>query len=164
MNDFYPYVGGDLQPRKLDSPPSSARNAAAGIAKAVTGTAFLIAIAAFMIMSMTSGGEGLTFIFFFFFFFALVGSMFGVAAAGLVIGLPLTWVLASNRLEGPRTYPPVGFSVGATIVLLFYGLVFAWEPEAILAAFGPLILVGGLPGGIYGALWWYFHRRHVQDA
>ena len=160
MNGFDPLIGGDLPPRNVDGRPSSSRNAAAGFAKAVAGTAILIAVASVVIMSITSSGEGLTFIF----FFALIGSMFGVAAAGLIIGLPLTWVLANNRLESPWTYPPVGFSVGATIVLLLYGLVFASEPEAILASFGPLTLVGGLPGGIYGALWWYFHRRHVQDA
>ena len=78
--------------------------------------------------------------------------------------MPLTWVLASNRLEGPWTYPPVGFLVGATIVMILHSLVFAWDPGLILAQFVPLLLVGGLPGGIYGALWWYFHRRHVQDA
>ena len=162
MNGFYPLIGGDAPPRNLDSGPSSASNPIAGFAKTVAGTAFLIAIAAVMMMLFAAprGAGGAAFIF----FFALVGSTLGVAAAGLVIGLPLTWVLASNRLEGPWTYPPVGFSVGATIVLLFYGLVFAWAPGEILEMFGPLILVGGLPGGIYGALWWYFHRRHVQDA
>jgi hypothetical protein len=141
---------------------SSARNAFAGFAKAVAGTAFLIAVGAAAIMVFTSP-EGAGFVPFFF-VVALLGSVIGVAAAGLVIGLPLTWVLASNRLEGPWTYPPVGFLVGATLVLIFYNLVFAWAPREVIPMFVPLVLVGGLPGGIYGALWWYFHRRHVQGS
>jgi len=55
-------------------------------------------------------------------------------------------------------------SVGATLVLIVYNLVFAWAPREVIPMFVPLVLVGGLPGGIYGALWWYFHRRHRQDA
>jgi len=141
---------------------SSTRNAFAGFAKAVAGTAFLIAVGTAAIMVYTSP-EGAGFLPFFF-FVALLGSMIGVAAAGIVIGLPLTWVLSSNRLEGPWTYPPVGFLVGATLVLIVYNLVFAWAPREVIPMFVPLVLVGGLPGGIYGALWWYFHRRHRQDA
>ena len=95
---------------------SSARNAFAGFAKAVAGTALLIAVAAAAVMVFTSP-EGAGFAPFFF-IVALLGSMIGVAGAGLVIGLPLTWVLASNQLEGPWTYPPVGFLVGATLVLI----------------------------------------------
>ena len=162
MNGFYPYLGGDLPPRKLDSRPSLAGKAISGFAKAVVGTASLTALAAVMIMLYVSplGRGELPY----FFVFALVGSTFAVAAAGLVIGLPLTWVLASNRLEGPWTYPPLGFAAGATIVMLSYGLVFVSEPELIIAQFIPLVLIGGLPGGTYGALWWHFHRRHVQVA
>lgn len=160
MNGFYPHIGGDLPPRQLETRTSSAGKAIAGFAKTVVGTAALTALAAVMIMLYVSplGSGELPY----FFVFALVGSTFAVAAAGLVIGLPLTWVLASNRLEGPWTYPTVGFAVGATIVMLFYSLVFASDPELIIAQFGPLVLVGGLPGGVYGALWWHFHRRHVR--
>ena len=163
LNGFYPDIGGDLPPRKPDSRPSSAGIAIAGFAKAVAGTAFLIAAATMTIMVFISP-EGIGDLSLFFFILALLGSMVGIAAAGLVIGLPLTWVLASNQLEGPWTYPPVGFVLGATIVMIFYSLVFAWAPGEILSMFVPLTLVGGLPGGIYGALWWYCHRRHVQDA
>lgn len=86
-----------------------------------------------------------------------------IAVAGLVVGLPVTWVFSSNGLEAPWTYPLTGFLSGAIIVLIVLWLS-GFDSQQAFLDFLPTTLIGAVPGGIYGTFWWLFYRRHRQDG
>ena len=85
-----------------------------------------------------------------------------IACAAAALGLPMTAILRSGRLERPWAYPLAGLILGAALML----------PIAIVADGGPhnvkellpFVPIGALPGAASGAIWWIFHRRHRQCA
>jgi hypothetical protein len=90
--------------------------------------------------------------------FAFVCATIVMALATALIGLPLSWLLASRGLERPWSYPLAGLLAGAALVLLV-PLLTGGDPLADMSRFTP---VGALPGALSGAIWWFAHRRHEQ--
>ncbi len=89
--------------------------------------------------------------------FAPLYFMFAAAictVAAVVLGLPLTLLLASRNLERPWSYPLAGLIGGIAVVIQLFGL----GRDFLVLAF-----LGGLAGAICGLTWWRFHRRHFQD-
>ena len=127
---------------------------------AVTITAFLTSLALTVFQaSYAYGGPDIIGTALMFLFGSLV-AMPIIAAAGLVVGLPVTWILSRNGLEQSWTYPLLGFLSGAMIVLVLIRLLGAQEQREFIEAL-PITLLGAVPGAIYGALWWFLHRRHA---
>ena len=96
--------------------------------------------------------------------FAFIGAVPVIALAAALIGLPLTWLLARHKLEGPLVYPLAGFVAGALIVTfasILPGFGRGGPPLDVLLFFG---WVGAVPGFISGAIWWRAYRRHAQGT
>jgi hypothetical protein len=136
------------------------------------GNAYLLAVAgaaaftALGVVLVAIGSEGLStdlaalpMIFLFAFLVAVV--IIGLSA--LLIGLPLTWLLARHRLERPWTYPFAGLAAGAGLVTLAPSLLSGDLRIKAFLEFLPYAPVGALPGCLCGAIWWRIYRRHMQD-
>lgn len=93
------------------------------------------------------------------FLLALVSATIVIGLAAALIGLPVTWILAGNRLERAWTYPLAGFLAGGAMVVL--AELAAGLDRGQVGIF-PDALIGALPGCLCGALWWWFERRHAQ--
>lgn len=130
---------------------------------AVAGSALLPALAIFVLSAFDTGPMrfdigavlAITLI-----AFVIAFAVIGLAA--LIIGLPLTWFLARNRLEQPWTYPLAGLIAGASLVIYFPVLSGDLRGESILE-FLPWAPIGALPGCLCGTIWWWTYRRHMQD-
>jgi hypothetical protein len=84
-----------------------------------------------------------------------------IAIAAALVGLPLTWLLASRGLETDWAYPLAGFVAGAAIILLLAVALDGMNGAALHD--GPqFLLAGAVPGCVCGASWWWFYRRHRQ--
>ena len=94
-----------------------------------------------------------------FFLLTLIFATVVIAAAALLIGLPLTWLCARRRIERAWTYPLAGFLAGAALVVLTPVLIGTLDAGEMLE-FLPFAWVGALPGALCGAIWWRVHRRH----
>ena len=95
-------------------------------------------------------------------------SVLVVAVGGITVGLPIIGILARNRTEQFWHYPVTGFLAGMLITGLMFGLPLASITGTLAPGFYlallPFTLIGALPGSVFGILWWYFHRRHVQKG
>jgi len=93
------------------------------------------------------------------FTFAITAVVIALAAA--LIGLPLTWFLARNRLEAPWIYPLAGFSAGGLIIVFAPALAGELRGGAPLE-FLRLGWIGAVPGCVCGTIWWLAYRRDEQ--
>jgi hypothetical protein len=135
---------------------------AAGFALAVSGPAALVAVAfaTFFAVTETEAGPSLVL---FGLTYGFVGAAAVICATLLMAGLPLTWVLASNRMESGWAYPLSGFAAGAGVLVAARLALLPVDPGAF-DALPWLVLAGGAPGALCGWLWWHFARRHAQQA
>src|SRR5687768_5093935 len=114
-----------------DQPVRRSRDsrALAGFLLAVMGTGLLVAIAkiALMIGDYPGGAyELFRTLLEVFFVSALV-----VAAAGIAIALPVTWVLSRSALERFWVYPVIGFLAGMMIALILAWMIVPLAPTTI---------------------------------
>jgi glycerol uptake facilitator-like aquaporin len=79
------------------------------------------------------------------FFAAIVG------IAALSLAFPLTFGLAWLQREAAWSYAILGFICGTTIASLL------WNPQAKFT--DNFFLSGGLPGAVWGIVWWFSARR-----
>lgn len=138
------------------------RGAARGFVLAVLGSALAVALAATVLAILpVSGGEDdaadLTFAPLVF-LFTLVTATVIIAAAAIILGLPLTWVLASNGIEEPWSYPLAGFLAGGGPIWL---LPLLTDPDSGYLMTYPAALTGGGAGALCGGIWWLTYRRHA---
>lgn len=88
-----------------------------------------------------------------------LGFSLTIALAMIVIGLPLTLLFTRAGLESPTIYPLSGFFAGGALTVLAYlwllGGAHAPPPDPLV------VLIGGVPGGLCGWLWWQFHRARL---
>jgi predicted cation transporter len=93
---------------------------------------------------------------------AFAAASVGIGLACLFVGVPLTWILAVNRLENAWIYPLSGV-LGGIGVAIVYATLLLPDPQALQTL--PINALGlGLPGAMCGWLWWQFARRHLQAA
>lgn len=131
-----------------------------GLALAVVGGAVSVALG-MMLVSLAEDASSFDLLFSLqISFFAFLFGVVVIGFAAVVIGLPLTWVLTRYRLESPWAYPVAGFLAGAALVLLVPVLTGDLRGSSAFE-FLPLAWIGGLPGGICGAVWWLSYRRRV---
>ena len=133
----------------------------APFALAVFGTALFTALAALILTLLDDGAAvdlpmavmiaGFTF----------AAAAVVIAFAAALIGLPLTWFLARNRLEAPWIYPLAGLSAGGLIIVFLPVLAGELRGGAAFE-FLRLAWIGALPGGVCGTIWWLAYRRHEQ--
>lgn len=82
--------------------------------------------------------------------------MLGFAlAAGLVIGLPLTWLLRRADLDGPKPYGLAGIIFGAGIPAIAFGPL---NPNGLLVNLAILCPLGAIAGGVTGWYWGRFRQ------
>lgn len=95
---------------------------------------------------------------------ALLGATIVIAPAALLIGLPLTWLLARTGREGAWAYPAAGLISGGVIAVGFFRIVelgASPEPMRPVLEAAPF---GALPGLVCGLLWWRLYRRDAGGA
>jgi hypothetical protein len=132
-----------------------------GFAIAVLGTAVLVtlvAVAWLAFIEGEAGGPSLAFLGTTSLqFFALASVVIGAFA--LFIGVPVTWVLAANRLENAFIYPVSGLLAGIGIAVAF--ATFVLPGPGALDILPTTALICGTPGAICGWLWWKFGRENA---
>ena len=135
-------------------------NPAAALLASVLGSSLATALAVMLLLArdMTLPPDAYPLIF----ILALLVALLVLGLAAIFIGLPVMYILNSNRVESAWSYALAGFTCGAALILLLPILSgdrdLTSNPE-----FLPVTLTGALPGALCGALWWFLHRRHVQD-
>ena len=132
-----------------------------GLAAAVLGGALSVALG---VMLVLLGGDAASFDLLLNLQIALIAFLSAVIVIGLAaiaIGLPVTWMLAHYRLESPWAYPIAGFLAGAALVAFVPVLIGDTRGGSVFE-FVALAWIGGLPGGICGAIWWLSYRRRVS--
>jgi hypothetical protein len=90
------------------------------------------------------------------YFISFVTALIICLAAGVFIGLPITWVLMRSQCESAGLYGLVGFIAGALVsASMFGGAVFPLTMDSVVIG----LLLGGIPGTIAGSIWWRLVRR-----
>ena len=86
-----------------------------------------------------------------------------ITAAGILIGLPVTYLLSSREAESAGSYLLAGMGSGGAIMLAallvdhFLGR--GLEPAELIEAF----VAGAIPGAVCAETWWFLYRRHAQS-
>ncbi|MET1113120.1 MAG: hypothetical protein ABWX67_16500 [Allosphingosinicella sp.] len=98
----------------------------------------------------------------FLFVAAWLGAALVIALAAVLIGLPLTLLLARTGRESPWAYPAAGSVAGAAILGLFLRLDSPLDSPPLADLLFYAACFGAVPGGICGLLWWILYRRELQ--
>ena len=91
-----------------------------------------------------------------------LGALVVNALTALLVGLPLTWLLARTGRESFWAYPLAGLLAGGAVALAASAILTPYDVRPILDKLAGTATLGALPGALSGALWWRLYRRHLQ--
>jgi len=142
-----------------DGKRSDAVRQLAGFLIAVFGTAFLFTVGAGALFVILDGPGPSPSVILGTLILVFAASAAVIGAAAIVVGLPLTWILAANRMENDWVYPLSGLVAGAAVPIILSG----WLGVAgrDLETLPYLILACAAPGALCGWLWWKFGRGKI---
>ena len=88
-----------------------------------------------------------------YFFAVLLVALVICLLAGVLVAVPISWLVIRLGLESWWIYPLLGFVAGFVVILFVIGGAPPFEYLTI-EDYLLLPLVGGLPGAVAGAIWW----------